>query len=229
MDQHEVTVARFRRFWQAGHSGVGGGRLGYPGGVSLGASGSVTPPTPRERESSCNWSFEPAMREDHPINCVAWHVAQAFCLWDGGRLPTEAEWELAARGPRGRSLPWGEEPRPNAACTGANPASRGGTCPVGQPDFAVGASPEGVWNLLGNVEEFTADFYVSYVNLQCWGQMARSNPVCWSPASELRGLRTVRGYAWNARVAFHMAYRRGTPPEGAAETGFRCVRPITGM
>jgi formylglycine-generating enzyme required for sulfatase activity len=121
-----------------------------------------------------------AERGDHPINCVAWPMADNFCKKSGKRLPTEAEWEFAARGSSQRKYPWGDDP-PAAkylnAC-GTECAKWGesnhdprktmyeeddgfaGTAPVGS--FPAGASAHGVLDLAGNVWEWTADWYAPY-------------------------------------------------------------------
>jgi formylglycine-generating enzyme required for sulfatase activity len=113
--------------------------------------------------------------DTHPMNCVTWAEADGFCRWAGKRLPTDAEWLLAARGPGGRSFPWGEAPpdasRLNAcdeACHRLGRAhgrdwtavrtqddGRGSTAPVGS--FPRGATPSGLLDLQGNVAEWTSD------------------------------------------------------------------------
>lgn len=228
IDTHEVTVARFRRYWANGHSGIGGRRVLYPAG-ELPIVGDVHPPTPGNRNPQCTWSVTAGSREFYPLNCVDWVTAQSFCVWDGGRLPTEAEWELAARGATGRRFPWGTEDRVGAACVSEGGASRSGACSVDVGSFMIGASPEGVWHLLGNVAEFTADAYEPYADARCWGGTARMNPLClprdMSPGAE----RTVRGYAWNDRGPFHTASRGGVPPTSSPSIGFRCAHPVRAM
>src|SRR5262249_8443780 len=123
---------------------------------------------------------EPESRGTHPINCVTWEMAQLYCDWQDKRLPTEAEWEFAARGPAGRKDPWGDE-EPNAellnACGAeciawerANKVEEAAmfkgsdgwvqTAPVGS--FPKGASRYGVHDIVGNVWEWVADWHAPY-------------------------------------------------------------------
>ena len=97
----------------------------------------------------CNWGKRG--REKHPINCVDWNQASKFCAWKGKRLPTEAEWEKAARGYDGRKYPWGNQ---RVICDYAVVADCGGrTQLVGSK--LTGASPYGAVDMVGNVWEWT--------------------------------------------------------------------------
>lgn len=135
IDTHEVTVARFRAFWQARISDEGASLrvrpVRYPdldGTTRQETAWGAVPgaePALQSASNPCNWSREPSPRDSHPINCIAWWTAQEFCVWDrgeaslgtlaNGRLPTEAEWEYAAHGRAvpaeglapGRTYPWG--------------------------------------------------------------------------------------------------------------------------
>ena len=82
-------------------------------------------------------------RTNHPVTTVSWYDAMAYAAWLGGSLPTEAQWELAARGQVGRHYPWGDE-APTRAHANYN---RVGTTPTGE--FPAGATPEGVYDLAG--------------------------------------------------------------------------------
>jgi formylglycine-generating enzyme required for sulfatase activity len=131
--------------------------------------------------SCCNWRH-PDKRLEHPINCVDFAQATAYCAWLGKRLPSEEEWEYAARGgPEGRKYPWGNQAPDStllSACGGECPgnllAKRFAavspmheakdawpeTAPVGS--FPAGASKHGVLDLAGNVWEWTATLYATY-------------------------------------------------------------------
>ncbi len=128
IDKYEVTNRRYKAFVDAtGH-----------------------PPPPHWRGGRI-----PPGKEDHPVVYVSWYDAVAFCRWEGKRLPTEAEWEKAARGTDGRTFPWGNKFSPYKANTPQ--LGTGDTMKVGS--FEDGKSPYGVYDMAGNVFEWTSSWF----------------------------------------------------------------------
>lgn len=161
-----------------------------------------------------------ADRQQHPMNCVSYGEASAHCATRDMRLPTEAEWELAATG-RG-AMPWGTDPPEGRAVLGGGAT---GTAPVGS--LEQGASKDGVMDLIGNVAEWTADFLGPYAESQ------QVNP----RGPESGAQRVVRGGSWRGvraqgekpDVAWKLAgkAREGLSPAMRMPTvGFRCAKPI---
>ena len=216
IDAYEVTVARFRLYWDAGHPGFDG-PIVYPGGYEVVPW--TVPSEPATGHPAYNWSPTPAAREDYPINRVTWHTALAFCLWDGGRLPTEAEWEYVARyrpvdglSP-GRTYPWGEDaPTCDLAHLPACNASR---------MERVGQKPAngGVFNLAGNAREWTADAFQTYDHL-CWADQEPPLFTCQIDDVD----RVLRGGSYG-HDEVRAAHRQGFTGVSAAN-GVRCVRDL---
>jgi formylglycine-generating enzyme required for sulfatase activity len=183
----------------------------------------------------CNIN-DPVGKAQHPINCVDWDMAKAFCDVQGKRLPTEAEWEYAARGPDGRIYPWGDDP-PDArhlnACGSEcvdwekknkvkkilPPMYDGNdgypiTAPVGS--FPLGASRYGLLDVVGNVWEWAGDYEGRYES------GAQTDPTGPSEGKE----RVIRGGAWNGSFPSWVrpSQRYSYPPESKTHViGFRCA------
>jgi formylglycine-generating enzyme required for sulfatase activity len=160
-----------------------------------------------------------AGRERHPVVGVSWFGAQHYAEHYGMHLPTEAEWEYAARGNEGRQYPWGDEWDPERCCCPAHHGSGvPGTLPVG--DMPAGASWCGALDMAGNVWEWCADWY---------GEETYRTGVGQNPSGPNTGqFRVLRGGSWvpypdNCRTTF----RFKNPPVLLAEDyGFRvCIRP----
>jgi iron(II)-dependent oxidoreductase len=152
---------------------------------------------------------------DHPVTETTWAGAATYCRWRGARLPTEVEWEAAARGPQGRSFPWGDAmPTAELAVIGL---PSGTTVPVGSRPR--GATPEGLLDMAGSLLEWTSTLDRPYPYRADDGREDTAAP----------GERIVRGgnyifddtpdklVSWNRTVAFR------NPATGHRQIGFRCA------
>ena len=135
IDQFEVTNEQFERF--------------------IAETGYITD---AEKAGETPWRAYAGGKPKHPVVKVSWNDAKAFCEWAEKRLPTEAEWEKAARGTDGRTYPWGNAWDVDKANT--KDAGYRGTTIVGS--FPSGASPYGVMDMAGNVAEWTSDWFQPY-------------------------------------------------------------------
>jgi formylglycine-generating enzyme required for sulfatase activity len=184
LDVTEVTVSAFGTCVSSGACSSGVGTM-FNDGKDLG-------------KGACNWGV--SGREKHPINCVNWDQATAYCGSVSKRLPSEEEWEWAARGgTEGRTYPWGNaEPDSRACWSGVS--KRSGTCDVGS--FAQGDNRWGIHDLAGNVWEWTSSKYDDTHRVTRGGG--------WSS-----------GDAGDVRAAFHYG---GVPSSRRGFLGFRCAR-----
>jgi formylglycine-generating enzyme required for sulfatase activity len=157
---------------------------------------------------------------DHPVVRVTWHDAVAYTAWlsertgEWWRLPTEAEWEKAARGTDGRIYPWGDT-FDTARCNSIESGGIRATTPVGS--YSTGASPYGVQDMAGNVWEWTGSLKLPYPYTLS-GEREDPNST---------GKRVLRGGSWLTSVGgVRAAYRISFPPTGLVSriTGFRVVR-----
>lgn len=169
LDKTEVTVAAYDACVAALECTKTPNDVSWP---------NVTPEQKQKFSPLCNARREG--RQDHPINCIQWSMAVDYCKWKDRRLPSEAEWEYAARGSTQRDFPWGDQPPDETRLNGCGaecaawatehgmtletmyPGDDGfpATAPVGS--FVKGASDRGVLDLAGNVWEWTADWYAEY-------------------------------------------------------------------
>lgn len=151
-----------------------------------------------------------------PATGMTWHQAAAYCRARGRRLPTEAEWEFAARGPEGHPYPWGQKQPDDTRASFARTAHR----LLQVHTLAAGATPLGVHHMAGNVAEWVHDWW----SPDYYTNSPRDNPR--GPASG--DYKAVRGGAYNSPITELRATARGyhNPERGAAHIGFRCARDV---
>lgn len=159
---------------------------------------------------------------DHPVVNVNWYAAVAYCRWAGKRLPTEAEWEYAARGNRQVLFPWGNEAvdrtRANFSGSGLHTTSSVGSYP---------ANPDGIFDMAGNVWQFVSDEWAPYPSVP------QKDPIAGKDRFQngnsflrVQTRRVIRGGSFDgAPVNLWVEYRDSHPPNGSQQfVGFRCAQ-----
>lgn len=183
IDKHEVTNAQFLKFREAA-----------PG------------PEPKFMD---NPKFN---KPDQPVVGITWQEALDYCRWLSKRLPTEQEWEKAARGTDARFYPWGKDADPGKANVRGLEDGTRYTAPVGE--YEEGNSPYGIFDMAGNVWEWTMDWYQPYEGNNF--------------SSDLYGtsLKVIKGGSWQSNMDLARAAIRGKaiPDQRQNFTGFRCAR-----
>ncbi len=217
IDLGEVTVGEFAQCAKDNGCSPGAKTVDYRG---------IKPEDHTLWDEFCNTGKSD--KASHPQNCVTWDQASSYCKWANKRLPTEEEWEYAARGTDGRKYPWGNELPTPTTVNGCGPecVTKGNL--LGQPwqplysttdgfestapsrSFEAGKSPFGVYDLEGNVEEWTASATCPYPGNNCQSDN-----------------RTTRGAAWTSgdpREFRASARNKNAPTARTAEIGFRCAK-----
>jgi formylglycine-generating enzyme required for sulfatase activity len=251
LDKYLVTVGRFRQFVNAWNLGTGypvpgsgkhthlnagqglansGGAGTYePGWVTLDNSNAAPTDTNLACDTAATWTTSPRANENLPINCVTWYAAYAFCIWDGGFLPSEAEWEyVAAGGSQLREYPWGSAV-PGAANQYAIYSDNNGNCyypsgtlapctgvsnvaPVGTA--TLGAGLWGQLDLAGDLREWNLD----------WGGDAYVDPC--TDCADVSGtvFRVYRASAYDSDIYLPSDRKFDYPTRRFPTFGFRCAR-----
>lgn len=205
IDIHEVTNEKYLEFVKA---------TGHPPAMD----NSCTTDACRQGNLWAEDSSFPLRIRKQPVTQVSWHDAGAYCKWRGKRLPTEAEWEKAARGPSGNIYPWGNAFPKNKATFGRKWHGLDTMTAVGS--YPNGVSVYGVHDMAGNVWEWVSDWYSrTYYN-----RGTANNPG--GPAAGK--FKSLRGGSWvNFADTLRSAFRRWSRPDVRFnDTGFRCAKSV---
>jgi sulfatase modifying factor 1 len=242
LDKYEVTVGRFRVFVQSGmgtqanppvagagaHARIPGSGWDASWTASLAASTMALTTGLACDPTFSTWTDAAGGNENRPINCVTWYEAMAFCAWDGGFLPTEAEWNYAAAGgDQQRAYPW-SSPAGSVTIDGTRASYNDGVSCVGDGAagcaltdlVAVGTKPtgDGRWgqsDLAGNVDEWVLDWLAPY-----------ANPCTDCANLAMTNAQAIRGGNYNrSATAARTGHRGGIPPGNRNPgVGVRCAR-----
>jgi formylglycine-generating enzyme required for sulfatase activity len=244
LDKYEATVRRFRTFVQAGmgtqsspppagagaHAKIGGSGWDASWNTKLVANTGALIAAVKCNASYQTWTDTPGANEDRPMSCLTWYEAMAFCAWDGGYLPTEAEWNYAATGgDQQRAYPWSSPPAPLTVDASHASYNDGTNCVGdGMPGCAVtdlvpvGTKPagDGRWgqsDLAGNVAEWTLDWQSVYPNpcTDCADLTTASD-------------RVTRGGNFGVSTFYMRTISRSplAPANRSAGVGVRCARAL---
>ncbi len=226
LDRAPVTVATYRACVAAGacsDDGLTTHAAEHTTQIAAGSGVNTSDVLPPAESDTCNWTWKGKERDAHPINCVSWDQARAYCAWAAKRLPTEAEWEKAARGTDERIYPWGDA-RPSCSLVVMSErmpgCGAGHTAPVGSRP--AGRSPYDAVDMSGNVSEWVADWYAD----DYYARSPDKNP----PGPPSGRYRVIRGGSWKAAPhggidAFRVSNRYSfTPGLRFDYVGFRCAR-----
>lgn len=239
LDVYEVTVGRFRRFVDAGKgtkaappADGAGAHPKIPDSGWTSAFTAMLPATTADLKTAlaCDpsypmWTNAPGANEAKPMTCVSWWEALAFCAWDGGRLPTEAEWNYAAAGgSEQRTFPWGgaiDAAKASYDCTGDGSAAQACTFADLRPVGSYSPQGDGKWghaDLVGNVWEWVLDYYVTPFRLTTCNDCADLQ----APAN---GHKTFRGGSFRAsEYLVKSSDRLANAPTRQFDIGLRCAR-----